>query len=258
MKYFRSGEFAQRAGVTVRTLRYYDRIGLLKPAAHSESGQRLYTEWDYARLQQILTLKFIGLSLDDIKRLLTTDRAEIEALLERQKRALVEQAAQLHTVIQTIEQAQAAMRASDSPEIDLDHFIQIIRAVNMNMQRNWLDELYTDEQKAQLAALNLGRTLALHRVIGQAWKTLFADIQAHLDADSASPAAQSLVTRWDELMNQFTGGDADLAAGLNQNYAQMAALFAGDSGSSEVADWVATIEAAAQFIQQAREANRPL
>jgi DNA-binding transcriptional MerR regulator len=251
MKHFRSGEFARRAGVTIRTIRYYDRIGLLKPAAYSESGQRLYTELDYARLQQILTLKLIGLSLDDICNLLTTDRAAMEQMLERQKQVLTEQAAQLNTVIQTIEQAQRAMQASET--FDLDSFIQIIQAVTMNTGRDWLDALYTDEQRAQLTALNEGRTLAAHKMIGQAWKTLFADIQAHMGTDVGDPAVQSLVQRWDELMMQFTGGDANLAANLNHAYEQMAALFAAGAGSAEVEQWTASLQEAAQFIQRARE-----
>jgi DNA-binding transcriptional MerR regulator len=251
MKYFRSGEFAQRAGVTIRTIRYYDRIGLLKPAAYSDSGQRLYTELDYARLQQILTLKLIGLSLDEIKHLLTTDKAEIEHLLERQKQILSEQAEQLAAVIQTIERAQAAMQASQ--KLDLEHFIAIIKAVNMNTQANWLDQFYTDEQQAKLTSLNAAQTLDAQKAIGQAWKTLFQDIQSQLDSDVTDPIVQDLVRRWDALISQVAGGDADLAANLNQNYGQLAALFSAGVGSAEVSGWMQTIEAAAHFIQQVRE-----
>ena len=63
MKHYRIGDFANKAGVTVRTIRYYDRIGLLRPTSRSDANQRLYSELDFARLQQILTLKLIGLSL---------------------------------------------------------------------------------------------------------------------------------------------------------------------------------------------------
>ncbi len=60
-------EFAQRTGVTVRTLHHYDRLGLLRPGARTESGYRLYGERELIRLQQIATLKFIGCSLNEIK-----------------------------------------------------------------------------------------------------------------------------------------------------------------------------------------------
>jgi hypothetical protein len=60
---YQAQQFATRAGVTVRTLHHYDRLGLLKPSAYTGSGYRLYRESDLARLQQIVTLKFIGFSL---------------------------------------------------------------------------------------------------------------------------------------------------------------------------------------------------
>ncbi|MDT5294824.1 MAG: MerR family transcriptional regulator, thiopeptide resistance regulator, partial [Acidobacteriota bacterium] len=63
---YRASEFAALTGVTVRTLHHYDRTGLLKPTGRTPVGYRLYGERDFARLQQILTLKFIGLPLDEI------------------------------------------------------------------------------------------------------------------------------------------------------------------------------------------------
>src|SRR5215475_13944181 len=67
---YQVSEFAEKAGVTVRTLHHYDRMGLLKPSGRTEAGYRLYGERDFARLQQIVTLKFIGLPLRQIKDLL--------------------------------------------------------------------------------------------------------------------------------------------------------------------------------------------
>lgn len=56
-------EFAQKASVSVRTLRFYDKVGLLSPTSYTEAGYRLYTDTDFLRLQQILALKFLGFSL---------------------------------------------------------------------------------------------------------------------------------------------------------------------------------------------------
>ena len=60
------GELAQRTGLTVRTLHHYDEIGLLRPSVHTESGHRLYTERDVARLQQVLSLRQLGFALEEI------------------------------------------------------------------------------------------------------------------------------------------------------------------------------------------------
>ena len=61
------GQAAKKGGVTVRTLQYYDKEGLLSPTAVSEGGRRLYTDKDVVRLHQILSMKSLGFSLDDIK-----------------------------------------------------------------------------------------------------------------------------------------------------------------------------------------------
>lgn len=65
--YLTVGEAANKMGVTVRTLQYYDREGLLAPSAQSEGGRRLYTDKDLIKLHQILSLKSLGFSLRDIK-----------------------------------------------------------------------------------------------------------------------------------------------------------------------------------------------
>ena len=64
--YYTSGQFAKKAHVTLRTIRWYDNKNLLKPSFRTENGTRLYTDGDLAKLQQILLFKYLGFSLDDI------------------------------------------------------------------------------------------------------------------------------------------------------------------------------------------------
>lgn len=66
MKYFSTGQFSKLANVTERTIRYYDKIGLLKPSFVMENGYRKYTQSDLLKLQKILSLKHMGFSLDEI------------------------------------------------------------------------------------------------------------------------------------------------------------------------------------------------
>src|SRR5690349_7809741 len=61
------GELARRTGLTVRTLHHYDEIGLLKPSLHTEAGHRLYTAGDIARLQQVMSLRQLGFTLEEIR-----------------------------------------------------------------------------------------------------------------------------------------------------------------------------------------------
>ena len=58
--YMTAGQMAKKMGITVRTVQYYDREGLLKPSAKSEGGRRLYTDKDLITLHQIISLKSLG------------------------------------------------------------------------------------------------------------------------------------------------------------------------------------------------------
>src|SRR5215212_1041236 len=110
---FLAQEFAARAGVTVRTLHHYDRLGLLKPSRYTGAGYRLYGERDFARLQQIVLLKFIGLSLKEIKELLNQRELDLQMTLRLQRSVVEEKRRHLDTVIQAIEQAEKSLAVSD-------------------------------------------------------------------------------------------------------------------------------------------------
>lgn len=64
--YYKTGEFAKLANVTERTLRYYDKIGLLRPSSILSNGYRQYTDSDLLKLQKILSLKHLGFSIEEI------------------------------------------------------------------------------------------------------------------------------------------------------------------------------------------------
>ncbi|MFY0758929.1 MerR family transcriptional regulator [Metabacillus dongyingensis] len=70
---WKTGELAKLTGLTIRTLRYYDQIKLFSPSKYSEAGYRLYNTTDLSRLQQILSLKDLGLTLEEIKSIFSDD-----------------------------------------------------------------------------------------------------------------------------------------------------------------------------------------
>ncbi|MGU3368171.1 MerR family transcriptional regulator [Bacillus mycoides] len=84
-------ELTRETGVTVRTLRYYDQIDLLKPSGKTDGGHRLYSERDVVRLQQILFLKEMGFSLKEITNMLITDELNLKVSLEKQLRFVQEE-----------------------------------------------------------------------------------------------------------------------------------------------------------------------
>lgn len=98
--YYTSGEFAKRAHVSVRTIRYYDQQNLLKPSARSKGGARRYSDADFAKLQQILLLKYLGFSLGEIRGLTlgATDRRRLLDSLQIQRRLVEERIEEMTAV----------------------------------------------------------------------------------------------------------------------------------------------------------------
>ncbi len=119
-RYMQIGEVAERTGLTQRTLRYYEEIGLLPPAARMEGGFRLYTEADVRRLENIVQLKrLLGISLAEIKRIVEADELLHQLRQERkrasdpaEKRAVIQQALEvLQEQLATIDGRIAQMQA---------------------------------------------------------------------------------------------------------------------------------------------------
>ena len=88
---YRIGELSHLSGVPIRTLRYYDQIGLLRPAEVSHSGYRSYGAAEFEQLNRILVLKDLGCSLDEIRALLADHTADDLRALVRRKHAELEQ-----------------------------------------------------------------------------------------------------------------------------------------------------------------------
>lgn len=103
---YTTGEFARLAHVTVRTVRWYDREGILKPSFHTDSGARLYTDQDLARLQQVLLFKYLGFSLQDIREMTAnfTNKEELQHSLFLQKKMTETKITQLESVLSTLEE----------------------------------------------------------------------------------------------------------------------------------------------------------
>ena len=104
--YMTIGEVAKKMRTTVRTLQYYDKEGLLSPSAESEGVRRLYTDKDLVTLHQILSLKSLGFSLDDIKRRLISleTPTDVATALTEQADSIREKIEQLTDSLTAIEQ----------------------------------------------------------------------------------------------------------------------------------------------------------
>lgn len=150
-------EFAEKAGVTVKTLLYYDKIGLLTPLKNDSTGYRIYREEDFIKLQQIVTLKFIGLSLDEIKNVLCATEENLKDMISIQKEALEKKKKHIESVITVFEKAENQIKKSGFLEVD--KLIDIIKITNME---NAVREQYKTDEKLRvrnnLHSYNINKT----------------------------------------------------------------------------------------------------
>ncbi|MBB6637081.1 methyltransferase domain-containing protein [Cohnella thailandensis] len=142
--YFTTGQIAKETGLTLRTLRYYDQIGLLKPSGYGQASKRLYNRSDLIKLQQIQTLKYIGLTLNEIKRIVTESRVQEQNLgssLRMQREIILQKTADLQFVLKAINEAtdQLIHSASDE-EVDWKAFKELIQAVHV--EKDWVQQYH--------------------------------------------------------------------------------------------------------------------
>lgn len=155
--YYSSGEFARMAGVTLRTIRYYDKQNILKPSLVSEAGARFYTDEDFARLQQILLLKYLGFSLDDVREMTVAD-SDYHFMLDSLK-------IQLKLVQDRIEQMQLVEQAiKDTTEsIQEEHTVDWSRMLDLIHLTGMEQSLKNQYQNAS----NISSRISLHSLYAQ-------------------------------------------------------------------------------------------
>ena len=139
------GEAAKKTGVTVRTLQYYDREGLLSPSAESEGGRRLYTDKDLVMLHQIISLKSLGFSLDDIKqRLISLETpADIANALTEQEDDIRQKIEQLKVSLSAIEQLKAEVLQMQT--VNFKKYADIIVNLQMGNDSYYLIKRFDDD-----------------------------------------------------------------------------------------------------------------
>lgn len=129
--YYSSGTFARMAHVTLRTIRYYDKQNILKPTFVAESGARFYTDQDFARLQQILLLKYLGFSLEDIRELIVDDidYRYLMNSLNMQLKLVQDKIEQMQLVEKAIQDTSTAIQSKHA--IDWNQMLKLIHLTSM-------------------------------------------------------------------------------------------------------------------------------
>lgn len=207
------GEVAKKMGVTVRTLQYYDREGLLCPSAESEGGRRLYTDKDVVKLHQILSLKHLGFSLGDIKNRLTALDTPTQVA-----EALAQQAAEIRGKMDALAESLRdleLLRAQvlQMQTVDFKKYADIIVNLQLKNDFYWIIKHFDDRTLEHIrsrfdkeSGLDfLGRFNALcGEVLGLQ--------QAGVPPESE--AGRAVAGRFWDMILEFTGGDMGMLPAL--------------------------------------------
>lgn len=166
---YTTGEFAEKAHVTIRTIRYYDKQDILKPAFWTESGARRYTDADFAKLQQIMLFKYLGFSLDEIREMTiaSKDPANLVESLRIQKKLIQERIEQMEAMTTAIDRTVGQLKrikrtretvpssSDDSADRDID-WSSILNLIHLTAMEDSMKSQYQD-------ASNIKSRIRLHR-----------------------------------------------------------------------------------------------
>src|SRR5690606_2994542 len=202
-EYWKVGELASLTGLTIRTLRYYDQIDLLSPSQYTESGHRLYTKTDLVLLQQILALKQMGFSLDDIKTVITNKEKGvainiIESQITRIKRDIQVQQNLLYELKSALKTIRSKKRMS------IEELTKLLGAMKM-----YQEKYFTIEQLDMMKKYYDQYDEDTLKEVEQEFRMILEKIQ--LEKENGTPPNSSkvktLAEKWSEIVYSFTGYD---------------------------------------------------
>ena len=203
------GEVARKTGVTVRTLQYYDKEGLLSPSAESEGGRRLYTDKDLVMLHQIVSLKSLGFSLKDIKgRLISLETpADVANALTEQADDIRQKIEQLTDSLSAIEQLKAEVLQMQT--INFKKYADIIINLQMKNDSYYLIKRFDDDTLDHIRS-------RFNKESGLDFMDRFnrlSDEIVQLQKENVPPESdkcQQVVKEYWNLIMEFTNGDMSM------------------------------------------------
>jgi DNA-binding transcriptional MerR regulator len=207
------GALAKRSGVSVRTLHYYDEIGLLRPSTVTASRHRLYGQAELVRLQQIKSLRRLGFSLDEVAACLDAPEFSPARVLDLHVQRLREQIAREERLVALLETLAAGCQTETMRSAD--DFIAVIEEITTIERTFTPDELRgISERGERLGAAHV-------RAVENEWPALIAQVRREMleGTDPTSPRMCQLAVRWRELVREFTGGNPSIERKVRASFA---------------------------------------
>jgi MerR family transcriptional regulator, thiopeptide resistance regulator len=212
------GELAKLTGLSVRTLHYYDEIGLLSPSQRTRGGHRLYTAGDVLRLQQIKSLRQLGFSLREIRECLDRPDFPLRRVIELHLSRLRERIELERRLCDRLEEV--AARLGSGEEVSSGKFLETVMEVIGMSER--LEKYYTPGQREYLEQRRREVGEERIRQAEAEWAELIEQVRAEMEAgtDPSSERVQVLARRWMGLVEEFTAGDPGIERSVGNMWQQ--------------------------------------
>ena len=211
-------EIAKEAGVSVRTVQYYDNSGLLKPSAYTESGNRLYTSKELVSLYQIKSLKQLGLSLAEIKESMVSldEPGKVLKILHQQKENVLENIKNLQNVAIAIDVLGDEIKNANT--VDFAAYAKILSGTEGHMENMWSFKLMNQDLREHIISKFGGEAASFDAVAfyKQLMGLMDDIIQAQNDnLPKDSPKWEAFASSFDKLVGGFLDGNEDILPSLN-------------------------------------------
>ncbi|MBD1371223.1 MerR family transcriptional regulator [Hazenella sp. IB182357] len=211
-------ELADLAGVSVRTLHYYDQIGLLTPSEVSAKGFRIYDGIDLERLQQILFFRELDFSLQEIKAILDNPAFDRKRALILHKEVLLQKKERLEKIIQTVERSISAMTGGATM-----HKSDLFEGFDKHQQQ-YADEVrwrFNPKRVAEAEQKTKQYKQADWTEIMQEWHAIYEQLAARMHAGPDDAEVQNLISNYQQLITKrFYHCTPEILQGLGQMYVQ--------------------------------------
>jgi DNA-binding transcriptional MerR regulator len=213
-KGWKVGELAKQTRLSVRILHHYDQIRLLSPSHRSSSGHRIYSEADIAKLQQIISLKQLGFTLEAIKKMIESPEFNPEKVVLIQLERLNEHIRLQEQLRDQLTNIYELLKSKQ--DVSADQFIKLLEV--MNMSEKYFTEEQLEKMKKQAEHFSPDDKVQIEKQ----WSELIANVRTELEKETPvdSPEAIKLAKRWQELTNAFTAGDPEIVKAAERFHAE--------------------------------------
>lgn len=205
MKPMKIGELAKQTNLSIRSLRHYDEIGLLRPSRRTDSGHRLYGEEDVQRLQKVLSFKQVGFSLEEISSALGDPAISVLDAIEKHAESVEEEIEKQKKVLKRLQMTSGLLRVKE--KVDVQLIFETIREIVLLQD-------YLSEEEMSIAEEAMKSDTVVKRFI-EGWPAMLEEINALIKskADPSSARSQAIAQTFMDIDRHVKNKKADFAAG---------------------------------------------